>query len=152
MTLRRRLALAALVLPLLTAGCGTPLTPEVQCFADTTIGYRAAWRGAAKIRADLARGYALHRREIKLAQAVPCRMAGTRGTCLANGRETLTIPVAIDRAAFTKRLATLEATMNALRPAAIEASAPCDYTGLSYGESVTRTRVSAPLLLPKTLT
>lgn len=123
------LARFALALPLIAAGCGAPLAPEAQCFADATIAYRAAWRGAETLRADLARGYALHSREIKVAQAVPCRVAGARSTCLANGRETLTFPVAIDRANHTARLAALEAKMNALRPTAMAAAAPCGYDG-----------------------
>lgn len=122
-SLRPMLTLALLAL----TACGADLSPEARCFADATVAYRGAWRGAEKIRADLARGYALHEREIKVAQAVTCRVAGRLDTCLGNARERITIPVAIDRAALKARLAALETRMDTLRPTATEAAAPCGY-------------------------
>lgn len=127
MSLHRRLPLLGLIVML--SACNAPLTPEAQCFADATVAYRAAWRGAAAIRADLARGYALHVQEIKVAEAVPCRVGGARSTCLGNGRRRLTTPIAIDRADLEARLAHLDAKMAALRPAARRAAAPCGYEG-----------------------
>ena len=115
----------ALVLHL--SGCAETLSQQAQCFADATASYRAAWRTAQAIRADLDRGYALHHEEVRIAQAVPCRVDGLRSSCLHDGRQTLALPVAIDRVVLANRLATLEAKMDVLRPAAMQAAAPCGY-------------------------
>ncbi len=118
---------AVCALGLHLTGCAAPLSEEAQCFADATVEYRAAWRAAQTARADLDRGYALHHAEFRRAEVVPCRVEGARSSCLYNGRETLAIPVAFDRAALDARLATLEARMDRLRPAAMAAAAPCGY-------------------------
>jgi hypothetical protein len=124
-------ALALVLLPLL-AGC-TSLSPEAQCFADRTIDYRAAWRGVQRIDADLARGYGVQVQEFRVAQAVTCRVGGQRGTCLGNGTQRLEIPVPIDVAVLQTRRAMLIERMDALRPAAMAASAPCGYGNRSDG-------------------
>lgn len=116
-----------IALALHVTGCASPLSREAQCFADATVAYRAAWREAGTVRADLQRGYALHEERVRLPRAVPCRVDGVRGTCLAEDQETLAFPVAIDRAALAARLAVLEAEMAALKPAAMAAAAPCGY-------------------------
>lgn len=119
----------ALVMLALLAACGASMAPEAECFAAATIAYRGAWRGAEKIRADLARGYALHPARITMARAVPCRVGGRKGTCLGNATERIEMPLAIDRADLQARLEALNARMDALRPAAQRAAAPCGYTG-----------------------
>ena len=129
-------AIVALALPL--TGCAQQLSPQARCFAEATVEYRAAWRAARAIRADLDRGYALHHAEIRLAQAVPCRVKGVRSTCLDDARQTRALPVAIDRAALARRLSGVEAKLEALRPAAMDAAAPCGFgdwaeTGPAHG-------------------
>lgn len=114
-------------LPLVVAGCGAALSPEAQCFADATIEYRAAWRGAEQIRADLARGYALHKLDVVEPVAVPCQVAGARDTCFGTRNVKRAIPVAIDRGWLIERLTALEAKKDALRPAAMAAAAPCGF-------------------------
>ncbi len=115
----------ALVLHL--TGCAPSLTPEARCFAEATVEYRAAWREAQALRADLARGYTLVRAEVGQVQAVPCRVEGKLSTCLHEGGSPLALPIPVDRPALEKRLATLDARMAALRPAAMERAAPCGY-------------------------
>lgn len=116
-----------LALPLLLAGCGAALPPDAQCFAEATIEYRAAWRGAEQIRADLARGYALHKQRVVEPVAVPCRVAGARDSCFGTRKVWRVMPVAIDRAWHLERLADLTRRMEALRPAAMAAAAACGY-------------------------
>lgn len=126
MTLLRPLGLAALA-ALALAGCAPALSPEAQCFAAATVEYRAAWRAAEALRADLARGYALHPVALPVTRAVSCSWQGTREICLHTGREEVALPVAADRAALEARLAAAEARMDTLRPAAMAAAAPCGY-------------------------
>lgn len=117
-----------IALALHITGCSSPLSPEAQCFADATIAYRAAWREARAVRADLDRGYALHEETVPVVQAVACRFEGARRDCLYQGRQVVSVPVAIDRRALGDRLTVLEAEMAALKPAAMAAAAPCGYS------------------------
>ncbi|MCB1328223.1 MAG: hypothetical protein KDK28_01590 [Maritimibacter sp.] len=119
-----------LALALLTAGCTAPLSPEAQCFAEATVDYRAAWRGAQAIRADLDRGYALHPVAYRGVDAVPCRIDGARSSCLYGTDRVAELPVAIDRADLGRRLAALEARMDRLRPTAMARAAPCGFDAL----------------------
>lgn len=119
-----------LALGLLATGCAAPLSPEAQCFAEATVAYRAAWRSAQAIRVDLDRGYALHPVELRGAEAVPCRIDGARANCLAEANRVTEMPVAIDPAALSRRLAALEARMDRLRPAAMARAAPCGFDDL----------------------
>lgn len=130
MTPKWRLVLLVLAAP----GC-SPLSPEARCFADATIAYRAAWREAQAIRADLARGYAVHSEDIRTVVAVPCRVAGARSACLGNTRDRIKIPLATDRVTLTNRLAALEVRMEALRPAAMEGAARCGYGNGANGDA-----------------
>jgi hypothetical protein len=115
--------LAFLCLVLL-AGC---LSPEARCFAEATAEYRGPWREARKIEADLARGHALHRVEVIRLAPVTCHESGIRGTCHVEQRDWEVRAVAIDVGLHRARLAALDARMDALRPAAMAAAAPCDY-------------------------
>lgn len=119
-----------LALGLFATGCAAPLSPEAQCFAEATVEYRAAWRGAQAIRADLDRGYALHPVELRGVEAVPCRLDGARSSCLYGTDRVAELPVAIDRADLDRRLATLEARMDRLRPAAVARASPCGFDDL----------------------
>lgn len=135
---------ALLALPLLLAGCGAALPPDAQCFAEATIEYRAAWRGAEQIRADLARGYALYKQPVVEPVSVPCRVAGARDSCFGTRKVWRATPVAIDRAWQLERLAELEARMEALRPAAMAAAAPCGYGTWSQTDPATLPPAPAP--------
>ncbi|RME18265.1 MAG: hypothetical protein D6801_01725 [Alphaproteobacteria bacterium] len=115
--------LSALVL----GACSPALSPEAQCFADATIDYRAAWRGVQQIDADLARGYGLRRSEAQGVEAVPCREGGRRAMCLANTRKAVLVPVPIDAETLRARRVHLKAKMEALRPQAMAAAAPCGF-------------------------
>ena len=120
-----------------TTGCATPLAPEAQCFADATTEYRAAWRAAEAIRTDLDRGYALHPVPVRQAEVVTCHVDGARSNCLQEVNRTEHLPVAIDRGALERRLATLEARMDRLRPPAMERAAACGFAErLAAGEPV----------------
>ncbi|MEZ5720234.1 MAG: hypothetical protein R3D59_00060 [Paracoccaceae bacterium] len=117
-----------LALALHISGCAAPLTPEAQCFAEATVDYRAAWREAEAIRADLDRGHALERLDSRQAEALPCRADdGARAYCLYETHSTLLLSVPIDRAALTRRLAALEEKMDRLRPPAMARAAPCGF-------------------------
>ncbi|GGD25993.1 hypothetical protein [Sinisalibacter lacisalsi] len=124
MTPRLRLLCAIGLAPL--AGCGG-LSPEARCFAEATAEYRGPWREARRIEADLVRGHALHRVEVIRLAPVDCHEGGQRNTCLVERREWELRPVAIDEGLHRARLATLEARMAALRPAAMAAAAGCGY-------------------------
>lgn len=125
MPLPRRLSAPHAFLGLvLLAGC---LSPEAQCFAEATAEFRGPWREARTIEADLARGYALHRVEVIRLAPVTCHERGIRGTCLVEQRDWEVRAVAIDEGLHRARLAALEARMDALRPGAMAAAAPCGY-------------------------
>jgi len=120
---------AAIATALHLSGCVAPMSPEAQCFAAATVDYRAAWREAEAVRADLDRGYALHHEELRLPRAVSCRVGAAWGSCIEERREVLALPVGIDLAVHSARLSDLEAEMDALRPAAMTRAAPCGYGG-----------------------
>jgi len=118
--------LAICLFPL--AGCGPPaLSPEAQCFAEATAHYRGPWREARRIEEELARGYAIERTRRTRLAPVTCHEGGQLGTCFAEQPETHLRRVPIDVAWHRARLATLEARMAALRPAAMAAAATCNY-------------------------
>ena len=123
----RSFAPALVALALHLSACAAPLSPDAQCFAAATADYRAAWREARTLRADLDRGYALHRQIVPRPRVVSCRASGRLDSCLAISEESLALPVAIDGATHARKLAALEARMDALRPAAMKRAAPCGF-------------------------
>lgn len=131
MSLPRRFAAPAVLLVSgLLTGC---LSPEAACFAEATAAYRGPWREARGIEADLARGHALRRVEVTRLETVTCRKGGERESCLVEARRTDTRAVGIDADHLRARLAALEARMDALRPAAMAAAAPCGYGDWAAG-------------------
>ena len=108
------------------AGC---VSPQARCFAEATAEYRLAWRAARDLEADLARGFSRRPVEIVALAPVTCHDAGVRKTCLVEQRRWQTREVAIDAPAHRDRLVALRAEMDALRPAAMAAAAPCGYDG-----------------------
>jgi len=126
------LALCALGL---LAGC---LSPPARCFAEATADYRAIWRAARALEADLARGYALHRSDSQELTLSTCRAGGTAGPCLVERPRVRETPVAIDIGDHQSRLAALQVRLEELRPAAMAAAAPCghgDWTSADHGPS-----------------
>jgi len=122
--MRRSHAVLSLLAITLLAGC---LSPQARCFAGATSEYRAVWRAARTVEADLARGFALHRLESETLALSTCRVAGAPETCLVERRLWSETPVAIDVVAHQAKLAELEARLAQLRPAAMAAAAPCEY-------------------------
>lgn len=114
---------------LVLAACTGPaaLTPEARCFAEATVDYRAQWRRAKTARADLDRGYALTVQSLPVASATDCSATDNPADCLVNERRRIVLPVAIDPTLTRARLARAEARMDALRPVAMAAAAPCGY-------------------------
>ena len=104
------------------AGC---LSPQAQCFAAASAGYRALWRAAQEIEADLARGYALHRTETRALAPITCHEDGVRRTCLVEQRRDVVQRRPIDREDARARLAALRAEMDRRRPEAMAAAALC---------------------------
>lgn len=120
------LQFVSLVFPLAFGGC-TPLSPQAQCFAEATVAYRAAWREAEGIRAELARGYALHPVVYRSLRESGCGVPGTHDLCVGTVPSQVQIPVSIERAVLEERLTALEKRMETLRPAAMAVAAPCGY-------------------------
>lgn len=120
------------------AGCAAPLSPEAECFAAATVDYRAAWRAAEAISADLARGHALEPVTVPRTMALPCRVDGQRDICLMATETTRAVPIAIDRVALLRRLAALEARMDRLRPPAMQRAAPCGFVAQLAGSGSPR--------------
>lgn len=70
MTRRLRLAMAALILPLILAACGTP---QERCIRNNTGEYRSLQALLTETEANLARGYAWRERNVVRSEFTTCR-------------------------------------------------------------------------------
>ena len=117
----RRLTCALMLL--LLAGCATPFE---RCMAPALSQLRTVETLIARTEADIARGYALERREIVTQEFVLCHdRDGRDRMCVVPVVTEVSRPVAIDRAVEAGKLATLRDRRFELRAELPRVEAAC---------------------------
>ena len=108
---------------LLLAACATPFE---RCMAPATTQLRTVEHLIARTEVDIARGFAMERRDVFTYELVPCRDFDDRaGLCRVPVMTQTAHPVAIDREVEAGKLATLHERRAELRAALPRLQASC---------------------------